>query len=68
MGVQEIVALSIVSITAALFAWNRLRPRKFKFTRGNHCGCAAVGHTGHQPSILFQARKGEASRVVIKAN
>jgi len=67
MGWQEIVALSLVSITASLFAWKRLRLRKFKFGRGNHCGCGAGGHADRQPSILFQARKGGASRVVIKA-
>jgi hypothetical protein len=67
MGWQEIVALSIVSFTAGLFAWKRLRPRKFNFERGNHCGCGTSTH-GRQPSLLFQARKGEATRVVIKAN
>jgi len=66
MDWQEAIALSIVATTAAAFAWNRLRRRKFSFQRDTHCGCSATAATSTPPSITFHARKGERPRVVVK--
>jgi len=66
MDWQETTALLIVAATAVTLAWTKLRPRKFSFRRDAHCGCSSLSSAESQPSIVFQARKGEAPRVVIK--
>ena len=68
MDWQEITALLIVVTTAAVFAWRRLRPRKFSFERDTHCGCSVPSADGTQRSIVFHARKGERPRITVKAN
>ena len=66
MDWQQIAALSIVAVTAGVFLWQRLRPRKFDFRRDTHCGCSAPSGSGAQSSIVFHARKGERPRIVAK--
>jgi hypothetical protein len=66
MDWQQLVALLIVATAAVLLVWGRVRRRKFKFGRDTHCGCSAPGATAPQSSIVFHARKGEPTRVVMK--
>lgn len=67
MDWQAIAALGIVAATAALFAWQRVRPRRFRFERETHCGCSTASLGQSTPSITYRARKGEAPTVVIRA-
>jgi len=66
MGWQETVALSIVTLTAGVFLWNRFRPRKFSFARTGHCGCASPDESTRRHSIVFRARRGERPQVIVK--
>ncbi len=66
MDWQETVALAMVVLTAAVFAWRTLRPRRFRFERDTHCGCAAPGPNAPRHSIVFHARKGERPQVTLK--
>jgi hypothetical protein len=66
MDWQQIAALGVVGATAAVFLWAKLRPRKFSFQRETHCGCALAGQPAAKSSIVFHARKGERSQVVLK--
>jgi hypothetical protein len=66
MDWQQIAALGVVGATAAMFLRAKLRPRKFSFQRDTHCGCASPGQSAPKSSIVFHARKGERSRVVLK--
>jgi hypothetical protein len=61
---QQITALAIVGLAAALLAWGRVRRRKFKFGRDTHCGCSNT--TAPKSSIVFHARKGEQPRTIVK--
>ena len=66
MDWQQILALGIVGLTAAVWLWRRFRPRRFAFHRDTHCGCAAPDPSAAQSSIVFRARKGERPEVVVK--
>jgi hypothetical protein len=66
MNWQQPAALAIVGLTAGIFLWRRLRPRKFDFRRDTHCGCSSPGQTGSKSSIVFRARKGERPEIVVK--
>lgn len=66
MDWQQLVALLIVATAAALLVWGRVRRRKFKFGRDTHCGCSSPATGSPQSSIIFHARKGEATRVTMK--
>jgi hypothetical protein len=66
MDWQQLTALAIVVITAAIFIWQRFRRRKFSFEHSTHCGCSAAGQTPPRGSIIFRARKGERPEVVVK--
>ena len=63
---QEIVALGIVAATAGLFAWNRLRPRKFSLVKDTHCGCSSPGGSAGGNTMVFRARRGERGQIVVK--
>ena len=65
MDWQQIVALGIVGITAGVFAWQHLRPRRFDFHRETGCGCGGAG--GPKPSYTVRCRKGESPQVVYKS-
>jgi hypothetical protein len=69
MDWQQLVALTIVAVTAALLVASKFRRRKFSFERDTPCGCAAgriSSHSAIQHSIVFHARKGERPQVLIK--
>ena len=66
MNWQEVVCLIIVALTAGVFLWNLVRPRKFRIQRDTQCGCSAVHTSAPQSSILFHARKGERPQVIVK--
>jgi hypothetical protein len=62
---QQVVSLVIVGIAASSLLWARFHRRKFSFARDTHCGCS--GHSSRsQNSIVFHARRGEPSRIVVK--
>lgn len=64
MDWQQLVALAIVAIAAALLLWRWLRPRKpFSGRAGTCCGAPASPTQG---SIVFHARKGERRKIIIK--
>jgi len=66
MDWQQLVSLVIVAAAAGLLLAGGLRRRKFSFGRDTHCGCAGANGTGTQGSIVFHARKGQRSEVVVK--
>jgi hypothetical protein len=66
MDWQQLVALLIVALAAALLVWGRVRRRKFQFGRDTHCGCSSPAGSALQSSIVFHARKGERPRVFVK--
>jgi hypothetical protein len=66
MNWQQTVSLGIVGATAANLLWNRVRRRKFSLARDTHCGCASVRQPAPQGSIIYRARKGERSQVLVK--
>jgi len=66
MDWQQIAALAIVAGTAGLLVAARLRRRKFSFQRDTVCGCTASGPSATKGSIVFHARKGGVSEVVVK--
>jgi len=63
MDWQQMAASSIVAVTAAVFLYSWMRPRRFDFKRDTHCGCAAAAPG---QSIVFHARKGQRARVIVK--
>jgi hypothetical protein len=66
MDWQQTAALSVVGLTAGIFVWSRLRPRKFNFQRDTHCGCSSPAQTAPQNSIVFHARRGERPQILVK--
>jgi hypothetical protein len=68
MDWQQFAALGVVAVTAGLFLRAKLRPHKFSFVRDTHCGCSAPGAAGDKTSILFSARKGRRSRIIMRPN
>jgi len=66
MDWQRIASLGIVAVTAGIFLRAKLRKRRFSFERDTHCGCSSP--TGSKQSIVFHARKGQRSQIVLKTN
>jgi hypothetical protein len=66
MDWQQVIALGIVAATAGIFIWRKLRRRSFSFTRDTHCGCSGGGSVAEKNSIVFHARKGGRSEVIVK--
>ena len=66
MDWQQVVALAIVAGAAVLFLAAKLRRRKFDFKRDTVCGCSAAGSGPVKSSIVFHARKGGPSEVLVK--
>jgi hypothetical protein len=66
MDWQEISALSVVAVTAAIFLCNKFRKKKFNFQRDTHCGCSNPSQSAPGSSIIFHARKGERGHVTMK--
>jgi hypothetical protein len=65
MDWQEAAALSITAITVMIFGLHLSRRRRFRFNRDTHCGCS-TGATGGAPRIVFSARKGGDTRVLVQ--
>ncbi|MBN2506355.1 MAG: hypothetical protein JXQ71_06645 [Verrucomicrobia bacterium] len=40
---QETIALTLVAVTAGVFAWNLVRPRGARRGVGSACGCGGPG-------------------------
>ena len=66
MDWQQLVSLLVVASAAVLLLGSRFRRRKFSFERDTHCGCAGVGQSSPQSSIVFRARKGARPEVLVK--
>jgi hypothetical protein len=66
MDWQQPVALVIVAAAALGLAWRKFRPRKFSFEKDTHCGCSSPVEAANKSSIVFHARKGARSSVIIK--
>lgn len=70
MSVQEMLALSVVLGTVALFVRAALRRRRqLPWQRGSHCGCGtsdAGANGGGEPQIIrISGRKGEVPHVTV---
>jgi hypothetical protein len=63
---QTVVALTIVALAAAGLLWPLVRRRRFSFERDTHCGCSAPDDSRNANSIIFHARKGERSQIIVK--
>ncbi len=69
MDWQQLTALSIVAITAAIFLRHWLRPKKLALQRNSPCGCSSPGHgSGPKQSITFHVRKGERPQIIVKGS
>jgi len=66
MDWQQAASLLIVAGAATLLAWGRLRRRRFNFARDSHCGCAGGGPGGPSGSIVYHARKGGRTQVIVR--
>ena len=63
MDWQQVTALCIVALTAALFVHSALGARR---KRGCGIGCSAPSGRAETGSIKLCARKGERPRVIVK--
>jgi len=63
---QQVIALSIVVVTAGIFAWRRLRSRKSPLGRESRCGCTTPSGPAEKGSIVYHARKGQRPEVIVK--
>src|SRR5581483_1187508 len=66
MDWQQLASLAIVGATAAIFVWQRFRPRKFSLQRDTYCGCSTSGHSRTPGGMVFRARRGERPQIMIK--
>lgn len=66
MDTQELIALSIVAVTAGIFLSNRMR-RRSRLQGGHACNCSHQGAHATQPSITYSARKGERPVITVKS-
>ena len=66
MDWQQTASLLIVAGAATLLGWGRLRRQKFRLARDTHCGCTSAGPGRSQGSMVYHARKGEKSQVIVK--
>jgi hypothetical protein len=66
MAWQEIAALSIVGVTAGVFAWRMVRPRSVMSKSRFACSCAGASPSS-MPNMVFKARKGERAQILVKA-
>jgi hypothetical protein len=64
MDWQELSAWFIVALTAGVFAWRQWHPQSVGLKKVACCACS--GRNAPSGSILFLARKGEVSQVIIK--
>jgi len=65
MDWQQITALTIVAVTAALFVRARLRRNKAKLPCDSQCGCANTANPPKE-TVVYHARKGERPEIIVK--
>jgi len=66
MNWQQIVALAIVGLTAAIFLFRKFRGGKAASSCGAGCGCSASKIEPPRESVVFHARKGERPQIIVK--
>ncbi len=66
MDWQQLAALTIVGIATFLLLRSQLRPRGHCLTKAGPCGCSAASGPAPKGSIIFRARKGERTLVIVK--
>ncbi len=64
MDWQEVIAFTIVGVTALVFLQNKFRPRKLSFQQATHCGCSPKSSA--KSSIVIQGRRGEPPQIIMK--
>jgi hypothetical protein len=65
MDWQQVIALSIVVLTAAAFVWTRARRRrKAALPCNSGCGCGTA--TPPRETVIYHARKGQRPEVIIR--
>jgi len=65
MNWQTPAALAVVALTAAAFAWLRLRPRRLTFSKDSPCGCG-TSRSNRPEGIVISGRRGETPRITFK--
>lgn len=68
MDWQQTTALTIVAITAGVFLWQWLRPKRLGHKKNTICGCSDKPSAGPKPSVIYHARKGERPSITVKMN
>jgi hypothetical protein len=66
MDWQQIVALTIVMLTAGLFVRARLKRRSTRTVCGSQCGCSGPPPAGPKASVTYRARKGERPQIITR--
>jgi len=67
MNWQTPIALAVVALTAAIFAWRRFRPRRFSFAKDTPCGCVSPKGGVRPPGYVIEGKRGELPRVTLKS-
>ena len=66
MPVQEILALVVVGVTAALFLAGAVRRRRrLPWQQPGSCGCGGAGNVKNPQLIRIQGRRGQAPQVIV---
>jgi len=68
MDWQQLTALLIVAVTAGVFLWQWLRPKRLGSKKGSACGCSTSPSSGPKPSVIYHVRKGERPQITVKMN
>jgi len=67
MDWQETLALSLVAVTAVVFAGQLFRRKGLGKRRGATCGCVTAPRLGSTPvTIVCRSRRGEPSRWIVR--
>jgi hypothetical protein len=66
MNWQQVAALVIVGLTAAIFLFSKFSRRKAGSGCGAGCGCSASSAAPPRESVVFHARKGERPQIIVK--
>jgi hypothetical protein len=66
MNWQQVAALGIVGLTAAIFLFSKFSRRKAGSGCGAGCGCSASSAAPSRESVVFHARKGERPQIIVK--
>jgi hypothetical protein len=63
---QETAALSIVGVTALVFAWRALRSRRFRAMATSPCACGHGTQGSRGVAVIYRARKGERPQIRVR--